>query len=335
MCRASSHCALLGVPYLAAKWDSRCCAETPPRVCVDSAADVVYVDHLGMARYLPDITGRAAIARVVLEQHNVESDLYEQLAESVQRTAPAMSRAEWASGGALRDARARRPSMRWSPSPTQTPTTSTRVAGVCAHVVPVVRRGRAPDSSASRAGRISATSAACVGVPTSLGSTGSARGVAEDPRPRPGCDDGDCRSGPRSDSQRQARGSRRLARCLASRRWASSRISSRCTTPIARRARARSRRLGCPHQGSRGPPRRTADRHDVRRRRPGLSLTDGKEALIASDPDAFAERVGRLVRDAELRTRLRDEGYTYLEKHHSPAVAQRALRTALGIGPVS
>jgi glycosyltransferase involved in cell wall biosynthesis len=63
----------------------------------------------------------------------------------------------------------------------------------------------------------------------------------------------------------------------------------------------------------------------------GLSLTDDKEALIADDPDAFAERVDRLVRDAPLRTRLRDAGYTFLEERHSPAIAQRALRAALGI----
>jgi glycosyltransferase involved in cell wall biosynthesis len=61
----------------------------------------------------------------------------------------------------------------------------------------------------------------------------------------------------------------------------------------------------------------------------GLSLSDGKEALIASDPEDFAERVERLVHDEDLRVRLRDEGYAYLEKRHSPAVAERALRGAL------
>jgi spore maturation protein CgeB len=61
----------------------------------------------------------------------------------------------------------------------------------------------------------------------------------------------------------------------------------------------------------------------------GLSLSDGKDALIASDPDSFAERVERLVRNQDLRVRLRDAGYTYLANHHSPAVAQRALRSAL------
>ena len=64
----------------------------------------------------------------------------------------------------------------------------------------------------------------------------------------------------------------------------------------------------------------------------GLGLTDGREALIADDPDALSRRVERLVRDEDLRARLRHEGYTFLEKHHTPAAAQGALRQALGIG---
>ena len=63
----------------------------------------------------------------------------------------------------------------------------------------------------------------------------------------------------------------------------------------------------------------------------GLALTDGKEALIAGDTDAFAARVVRLVRDEGLRARLRDEGFAYLDQHHSAAVAQQGLRTALAI----
>ena len=63
----------------------------------------------------------------------------------------------------------------------------------------------------------------------------------------------------------------------------------------------------------------------------GLPLTDGREVLIANEPDAFAERVERLVRDETLRARLRDGGYTYLEASHSHAAAQPPLRAALGL----
>ena len=65
----------------------------------------------------------------------------------------------------------------------------------------------------------------------------------------------------------------------------------------------------------------------------GLPLEDGKEALIANDPVGLAERVERLVRDEGLRNRLREEGYQYLERHHSLAVAQNIMRGVLGILP--
>jgi glycosyltransferase involved in cell wall biosynthesis len=63
----------------------------------------------------------------------------------------------------------------------------------------------------------------------------------------------------------------------------------------------------------------------------GLPLTDDKEVLVASDPDAFAQRVERLVGDGALRARLRDRGYAYLETSHSDAAARRPLRGALGL----
>jgi hypothetical protein len=63
----------------------------------------------------------------------------------------------------------------------------------------------------------------------------------------------------------------------------------------------------------------------------GLPLEDGKELLISSEPEGFAERVERLVKDADLRERLREGGYLYLEQHHSLAIAQRVMKAALGI----
>ncbi|MDF2692410.1 MAG: hypothetical protein K0S65_793, partial [Labilithrix sp.] len=63
----------------------------------------------------------------------------------------------------------------------------------------------------------------------------------------------------------------------------------------------------------------------------GLPLEDGKEAFIASDPEGFAERVERLVKDDLARERVRSGGYGFLEEYHSLAVAQRVMRAALGI----
>ena len=96
--------ALGGVPYLAAKWDSPALRQTVRRELRDISTDIVYVDHLGMARYLPDIRAERPASRVVLDQHNVESDLYKQLVERWSGRASRLPRGV-ASGGALREAR--------------------------------------------------------------------------------------------------------------------------------------------------------------------------------------------------------------------------------------
>lgn len=77
---------LHGLPYLLGKWVSRQVeaallreltakdrAEGPPW-------DVVYIDHLAMAVYLPIIRRLCPAARVVLECHNVESEFFAQFA---------------------------------------------------------------------------------------------------------------------------------------------------------------------------------------------------------------------------------------------------------------
>jgi glycosyltransferase involved in cell wall biosynthesis len=63
----------------------------------------------------------------------------------------------------------------------------------------------------------------------------------------------------------------------------------------------------------------------------GLPLVDGREALITSDPDGFAERVERLVHDATLRDQLCHQGFAYLEKHHSFAVAKDTMKRVLDV----
>ncbi|HVJ93425.1 MAG TPA: hypothetical protein VM580_26670, partial [Labilithrix sp.] len=73
---------LLGVPYLAGKWDSPKLRQTLRQRLVDSQSDVVYIDHLGMARYLPDVKAERPFCRTVLDQHNVESDFFKQFADS-------------------------------------------------------------------------------------------------------------------------------------------------------------------------------------------------------------------------------------------------------------
>lgn len=63
----------------------------------------------------------------------------------------------------------------------------------------------------------------------------------------------------------------------------------------------------------------------------GLNVEDGREMMIADDPIRFAESVVRLLSDRGLRERLRSSGYEYLEANHSLAVARKCLEAALAM----
>jgi glycosyltransferase involved in cell wall biosynthesis len=63
----------------------------------------------------------------------------------------------------------------------------------------------------------------------------------------------------------------------------------------------------------------------------GLSLENGREAFIESDPARFAARVIEVATSGPLQRRLREAGYDYLERHHGLAPAQRVVRVLLGL----
>jgi glycosyltransferase involved in cell wall biosynthesis len=61
----------------------------------------------------------------------------------------------------------------------------------------------------------------------------------------------------------------------------------------------------------------------------GLDVEDGREMFIADDPARFAEGVVRVLADPALRERLRVGGYAYLDTHHSLDVARARVERAL------
>ncbi|HKW77929.1 MAG TPA: hypothetical protein VJQ09_02450, partial [Candidatus Limnocylindria bacterium] len=63
-----------GVPYLLAKWESPSVRERLRRELAARRWDVVWLNGLGIARYLPLVREIAPGARVVMDGHNVESD---------------------------------------------------------------------------------------------------------------------------------------------------------------------------------------------------------------------------------------------------------------------
>ena len=70
-------------PYLIAKFDSDAMRALIRRLLRKERYDVVYLGYLGMVAYLPDVRELAPQAGVILEQHNVEWQIFERLAASM------------------------------------------------------------------------------------------------------------------------------------------------------------------------------------------------------------------------------------------------------------
>ena len=84
-----------GVPYLAGKWDSPTVRDAIARELASGDHDVIWLNGLGVAHYLPLIHERAPLARVVLDQHNVESDRFLQFAQRSRGLKRLVASAEW------------------------------------------------------------------------------------------------------------------------------------------------------------------------------------------------------------------------------------------------
>lgn len=63
----------------------------------------------------------------------------------------------------------------------------------------------------------------------------------------------------------------------------------------------------------------------------GLSVRSGRELFVEDHPDAFARAIVRLWEEPDLAQRLREAGLSYLCTHHSPKTAHQALRLALSL----
>jgi len=319
---------VFGVPYLVAKWDSQALREVLRHELRDSSVDVVYVDHLGMARYLPDIGAARPLSRVVLDQHNVESDFFKRLAESRNGLSKLVARAEW------------RAATRFEKRVLETVDAVVaisredahhfhRLARVRAHVVPVVmefKRQLRPHSSRPHFCYVGSLR----WHPNVAGLDWFCQKVW--PRIRARLPDATMEIAG-VDLEPDTSG-----RLPVPDAWKVPGVETVGFLKDLEPLYDRSLAMLAPVLGGSGVRIKVLE--GLRAGLPvvttldgafGLPLTDGKEALIASDPNAFAERVERLVHDEDLRIRLRDEGYAYLEKHHSLTVAQRALRAALGI----
>jgi polysaccharide biosynthesis protein PslH len=319
---------LRGIPYLAGKWDSPAVARALRRELAGREFDVIWVNGLGMAHYLPLIRELLPGARVVLDQHNVESDrfvgfarrqrgLRRRIADAEARAAIRYERSTLRgvdAVGAISDSDAR--GLR-------------ELAGVAAPVVPHVV-SIAPtidrDAEARRlcyAGKLS-------WEPNVRGVDWFCREVWPIVRQRlPDATLEIAGSGlPEDASGRQ----------IAPPAWTAPGITMLGFRRDIDAVYARSAAMIAPLFGAFGISIKLLEafRHGI----PvvttpdgawGLPVENGRELFIESEPAAFAARVVELAISHASRARLQAAAYSYLERHHSLATAQEAVRDLLGL----
>lgn len=319
---------LLGTPYLVGKWDSPKLRKALRRTLLDATVDVVYIDHLGMAGYLPDIKAERPLSRTVLDQHNVESDFFGQFAAEKTGPKKMVAKAEYRAARKF-EQRALREVDGVVAISSEDAKHFEALAGVKARVVPVVmtfeRRPR-PHPGTPHFCYVGSLR----WKPNVLGLDWLCQKVWPLVRRRvPDATFEIAGVGLKPDA---------TGRLPVPDAWKGPGIETVGFLEELEPLYARSLGMLAPITGGSGVRLKLLE--GFRAGMPvvttpdgafGLPLEDGKEALIAADPEGFAERIERLVNDEALRERIREGGYAYLESHHSLAVAQRTMRAALGI----
>ncbi len=316
----------LGVPYVVGK-----CDNVPMHALVEKhlrsgAYDVVYVGQLGMAAYLADARRFAPRAHVLLEEHNVEWEIFRRLAPTFAFALRQVTRWE---ANTLR--RYERRILRAVDAVVAISDADARairlLAGVDAAVVPTYIE---PSMK-----RVETTPLPALGYTGLLGWQPNAQGL-----------DWFCASvwpllrkkvpevtltiaGP--GLNRKADGSLDVppAWCLPGITTVGYvedledvyRSSVAMVAPIIGGSGVRMKLLESMRAGM--PTVTTTDGAA------GLAVEDGREMFIANDPGRFAECVARVLSDAELRERFRSAGYAFLEAHHSLPVARAILERQL------
>jgi polysaccharide biosynthesis protein PslH len=318
-----------GVPYLAGKWDSPALRKTLRRELLDSPVDVVYIDHLGMGRYLSDIKAERPFARTALDQHNVESDFFKQFADSKKGPKGLVAQAEFRAARNFEKKTMQAVDAVVAISG-EDATRFQSLAGVKGHVVPVVmtfERKRRPHPGRPHFCYVGSLR----WHPNVAGLDWFCQNVWPKIRARvPDATFEIAGVGLKPDAS---------GRLPVPDAWKVPGVETVGFLEDLEPLYQRSLGMLAPVFGGSGVRLKLLE--GFRAGMPvvttpdgafGLPLEDGKEALIAAEPDAFAERVERLVKDEAVRDRVREQGYVFLEQHHSLGVAQKVMRKVLGIG---
>jgi glycosyltransferase involved in cell wall biosynthesis len=320
---------LQGLPYLIAKCDTPKMHALVNEQLTRFSYDVVYMGQLGMAAYLPRARRLAPKARFVLEEHNVEWEIFRKLAPTFRLALRQVARAE---ARALR--RFERRTLRAVDSTIAISEADAgalrRLCGRSAVVVPtfIERNG----------GRVENTRAPALAYtgllawqPNALGLDWFCREVWPLVR----------RDLPEATLTIAGPGLRRAAdgTLAVPEAWSLPGITTVGYVDDLESLYRNSLAIVAPILGGSGVRMKLLE--SMRAGMPtvttidgaaGLDVQNGREMLIADEPARFAEGVVRVLSDVALRERLRAGGYAYIESHHSLAAARARLEQALRDG---
>jgi hypothetical protein len=317
---------MMDVPYLVGKFDNARMHVLVEKHLNEGSYGVVYIGQLGMAAYLTRVRRLAPRARVVLEEHNVEWEIFRRLAPSFRFVLRQVTRVE---ANALR--RYERRVLRAVDATIAISDADARDLGSLAGVAPVV----VPTYIDCASRRVETTRLPSLGYAGLLGWQPNAQGLdwfCKDvwPLVRRKMPDATLTiAGP--GLNRRADGSLEVPPS-----WTLSGITTigyvsdleevyrGCVAMIAPIIGGSGVRMKLLESMRAGMPTITTTDGAA-----GLAVEDGREMFIADDPARFAERVADVMSDPVVRERLRNGGYAYLQAHHSLSVARACLEPAL------
>lgn len=317
----------LGVPYLAGKWASSALAKRLAAALPALAPDVIYVDHLGMMQHATQLRKLAPGARLVLEQHNVESDFFLQRARQKRAPADLVYAAEWLAAKRFEGEALRRADAVVAISPLDAKAFR-ELAAVSATVVPQLvplgaLRSDVPEGDLLYVGNLGwhpnvagldwffanvwpALRRARPSLRLRVAGTGLKTGA-----------DG----APQVPSAWQREGVEVLG--FVDDLGPLYRSASVVVAPILGGSGVRIKLLEAMRAGL--PLVTTAEAVE------GTEAVAGLHLAAHDDPQQFADAVLRLTEAPELRTTMRDAAYAFLAHHHGTALAKTRMRQALGL----
>jgi glycosyltransferase involved in cell wall biosynthesis len=314
-----------GLPYLIAKCDTPAMHALLERHLLQGRYDIVYLGHVGMAAYLRSARRLAPRARVVLEEHNVEWEIFERLAPTFRVPLRQVAKME---ARALRSYERR--ALRSVDSVIAISAADARalesLGGIRATVVPTFIERAPPRTEATEAPALAYTGL-LAWQPNTQGLDWFCRDVWPLVRQKvPGATLTIAGPGLR----RAADGSLGVPQA-----WSVPGITTVGYVDDLEEVYRKSLAMIAPIIGGSGVRMKLLE--SMRAGMPtvtttdgaaGLDVEDGREMLIADDAEQFAERVARLLSQRDLRDRVRSAGYAYLESHHSLAAARVQVEAA-------